>query len=200
MKLTDFKFDKRKKTSEYEYETVEVSGQTEGDDILACLVSVKEKIYKFFDIKCGTGFDPVMKVEGGFVDVPKTKIVAKEVKIKKEPVAPEATATPTTTEVKAEETPAKVEEPTKEVAEDTKKKTVKKDSKAAAAKYDRELDSHKRKFSAYLTEKFPNWKDNLVLKEKAAKASRELIGKDFLDNTTGFLTDTFKEAVDNYLK
>jgi hypothetical protein len=178
MKIDTIRYERKINLGNFEHETIEVTGTPcEGQDAVDAMNELKGKVMQF--------------LTQGQVVVP-AKEVVKEVAKPKDRLD-NITHTP---EGVVENPAQEGIEAAKEDVKKEKKAKVKKEEKVVAGiAYNRELDSHKRVFSDFLTKSYPTWKEDSGLKEKAAKASRELIGKEFLDSKSGALLESFKQEV-----
>lgn len=174
MKVTEASLIKRYNTGDFEYEEYSLVAQLdEEESASAALLFLKEEIKTAY---AGKAIEK-QKEEGPKNDsAPKKKKASK----KKETEVAEPEETEEAEEVAAEETPKK------------KKKKV------SPQTYDRTNEKHKAILSGILKSVAPNWKKSDALVKKAKRLSKEMQGKDFLDDN-GEIYKSFKNTVKKYM-
>jgi hypothetical protein len=197
MKVNGIKYGRKFNLGNYEQEEISIDSSVEEKENPA---ETLFEMMKFVNTKGQSHASPSIQMEL----VPQKEEVEKE--NKKAAASPKKAdskiqkAEEKTEEKKEEQAPAKAEEKKEEQApakaeEKKEEEKPKIKVKQAATKYDRSNELHKKLFSELLDVKYPTWRKNPA---KAASASRELVGKDFLD-ANGMKVKTFLDEVEKLM-
>lgn len=168
MNITEVKLGQTKNLGSYESERIDLTAALEEGDDVLEVLADLRRVIE--------GKEPLLT----------SKVIEKVVE-EKAPVK----------EVKGSEEPVK-EEPTPEKKKAAPKKETGTKKKAKAQPYDRELPLHRQLMGETLDEVFADWRSNDEIGKKARTASREFVGKDFLDSD-GKVVDSFKAELKEFL-